>query len=67
MPKTERIAKTELHIQKRIKEIEGDSRYQSGLEHPATIDTNAPLALIQLSFETEIQTLRKITKLLEGE
>ena len=52
--------KIEDQINKRIKEIEEDSRYQSGLEQPATIDINAPLAMIQLSFETEIKTLKRI-------
>ncbi len=45
-------------INKRIAEIEGDSRYQSGLVKPATIIENAPLALVQLSLETEIKALR---------
>ena len=45
-------------IKERIQEIEEDSRYQSGLKHPATIEENAPLALIQLSFEVEIRALR---------
>jgi hypothetical protein len=45
-------------IKKRIAEIEADDRYQSGLKHPATIDINAPLALIQLEFEKEIKTLK---------
>ncbi len=49
-------------IQKRITEIEADSRYQSGLEHPAEIAINAPLALIQLSFESEIKALRWVLK-----
>ncbi len=50
--------KTEEEIKKRIAVIEADERYQSGLKHPATIDINAPLALIQLGFESEIATLR---------
>lgn len=45
-------------IKKEIAKIEADDRYQSGLEHPATIDINAPLALIQLSFETKLATLK---------
>lgn len=45
-------------IKERIMEIEKDSRYQSGLKHPATIEINAPLALIQLSFEVELQALK---------
>lgn len=47
-------------IKKRIGEIEKDSRYLDALKEPATIGINAPLALIQLSFETEIATLRKV-------
>ncbi|KKK89938.1 hypothetical protein LCGC14_2728070 [marine sediment metagenome] len=52
--------KLEEKINKRIKEIEEDSRYQSGLEEPATIDINAPLAMIQLSLETELKTLKAV-------
>lgn len=54
--------KSEEQIKKRIEEIENDDRYQSGLESPATIDINAPLALIQLSFETEIKALKWVLK-----
>jgi len=50
--------KTVEEISKRIVHIEADSRYQSGQEQPATIDENAPLALIQLSMESEIKALR---------
>jgi len=49
-------------IRKRIQAIEADSRYQSGLEHPATIDINAPLALIQLGFEVELKALKWVLK-----
>lgn len=49
-------------VKKRIKEIEEDARYQSGLKKPAEIEINAPLALIQLSFEVEIKVLREILK-----
>ena len=45
-------------IEARIKVIEADTRYQSGLEHPAEIQINAPLALIQLSLEVEIKALK---------
>ncbi len=50
--------KTEEAIREQIAKIEADERYQSGLKHPATVDINAPLALIQLTFETQLQTLR---------
>lgn len=50
--------KTTEQITARIKVIEADERYQSGLNHPAEVTINAPLALVQLSFETEIRTLR---------
>ena len=50
--------KSNEQIEKRIREIEADDRYQSGLKHPATIDINAPLALIQLSFEIELKALK---------
>ena len=52
--------KTKEQINKRIAEIESDSRYQSGLKKAATIDINAPLALIQLAFEVEIRVLKWI-------
>ena len=38
--------------------IEEDSRYQSGLKHPAEIKINAPLALVQVDMEAKIRTLR---------
>ncbi len=50
-------------IEKRIGEIERDDRYQSGLEKPALIEINAPLALIQVSFEAELRGLKWV---LEG-
>jgi len=51
-------------IEEKIGKIEADERYQSGLRHPATIDINAPLALIQLEMETTIKTLRWVLSLL---
>jgi hypothetical protein len=45
-------------IKEQIQKVEADDRYQSGLKMPATIDINAPLALIQLEMETRIKTLR---------
>ncbi len=51
-------------IKKRIETIEADDRYQSGLEHPATVEINAPLALIQVGFETELKALKWV---LEGD
>ena len=54
--------KTAEQINKRIAEIETDDRYQSGLKHPANIQINAPLALIQLSFESEIKALKWVLK-----
>jgi len=50
--------KTAADILKRIAKIEADDLYMSGKKHPATIDINAPLALIQLSFETERKALK---------
>lgn len=52
--------KTESQITKMIELIERDPRYISGLENPATIDTNAPLALIQLEMEVKIKVLKWI-------
>jgi len=47
--------KTEKEIKKRLAEIEKDER----ISYPtATIDINAPLALIQLSLETERDALK---------
>jgi hypothetical protein len=54
-------------IKKRIAEIEADDRYISGINKPATIDINAPLALIQLSLETEIKSLKWVLSLITKE
>lgn len=53
-----RDMKEVVDIENRIKEIEADSRYQSGLKKPATVVENAPLALVQLSLETELKALK---------
>lgn len=45
-------------IKTQIDVIEADDRYQSGLECPANILINAPLALIQLEMETRHKTLK---------
>lgn len=50
--------KSEEAIKAEIAKIEADERYQSGLKHPATIDINAPLALVQLEMEVRIKTLK---------
>ncbi len=50
--------KDEAAIKRRIAEIEADDRYKSSQKSPATVDINAPLALIQLAYETEIKALR---------
>jgi len=50
--------KTEQELRARITEIEADSRYQAGQKRPATVEINAPLALIQMCYESEINTLR---------
>jgi len=52
------LPKSREEIFARIDEIEKDERYLSGLKEKATVDVNAPLALIQLALETELQTLR---------
>jgi len=52
--------RSEQEIKEQIAKIEADSRYQSGLKHSATIDINAPLALIQLEMEVRLQTLKWI-------
>ena len=51
-------------VDKRIADIEADSRYQ---RQSATIEENAPLALIQLEMETEIRILRWVSKNLKQE
>ncbi len=45
-------------IKKQIAGIEADDLYQRGKEKPATIDINAPLALVQLILETQLKTLK---------
>ena len=50
--------KTGSKIKECLAQIESDSRYQSGLKHPATIEENAPLALIQLEMETKVKVLK---------
>lgn len=45
-------------IEAKIADIEADSRYQDGQKRPATIDINAPLALIQLELEARLKTLK---------
>lgn len=47
--------RSEKEIEDRIKEITSDERYNYP---PATIQTNAPLALIQLEMETKVTTLK---------
>ena len=54
--------KSEARIRGRIVKIEGDDRYQSGLENPAVVAINAPLALIQVDFEAEIRALKWVLK-----
>lgn len=51
--------KTEKEIKNRLEQIKQDER----LSYPsATIDTNAPLALIQLDLESQIKILEWILK-----
>ncbi len=54
--------KSEEVIKARITEIEADDRYKSGQIRPATIDINAPLALIQMGFESELKALRWVLR-----
>jgi hypothetical protein len=49
-----------LGIKIRMKEIENDDRFPHKKKDIATTFENAPLALIQLSLETELRTLRNI-------
>jgi len=48
--------KTEKEIRQYIKEIQEDSRYDVG--NPATVEINAPLALIQCSMEAKVAVLK---------
>lgn len=49
-------------LRARIREIEKDARYQSGLKSPALVQINAPLALIQVSMKAEVQALRWVLR-----
>lgn len=51
--------KTRSQIEAKIKEIESD---YSLSEPKATIEVNAPLALMQLQAETQLKTLRWVLK-----
>lgn len=50
--------RTEKQILARIKEIESDSRYAKDKKHTATIVENAPLALMQMGWESEVRALK---------
>ena len=50
--------KSEEEIRAKLKIIEDDSRYQSGLKHPALIAINAPLALIQVELAAKHSILK---------
>ncbi len=50
-------------VERQIWVIEKDSRYQ---EEPAPMQTNAPLALIQISLKTRLQVLQQVRILLKG-
>ena len=53
------MMKTQKEIEEKIKELESDER----LSYPtATIDINAPLALIQLRLESKIAALKWAVK-----
>jgi hypothetical protein len=47
--------KTEAEIRRAIQEIKQDARLKGP---PATVDINAPLALIQLDLESQIKALQ---------
>lgn len=59
-----RLEETIAKINTREAEIRGDDRFQA---EPATIQVNAPLALIQVTLETELATLQRIRRQLLGE
>lgn len=49
-------------IKEKLAEIESDDRYKAP---PATVTSNAPLALIQTNLESSARTLRWVLKILE--
>lgn len=51
------IAALKEEVETAIKNIEDDSRYQSGLKSPASVIINAPLALMQTAMEAKMQIL----------
>ena len=44
-------------IRARIKEIKADSRYANDRKRVATVFENAPLALLQMGWESEVKAL----------
>ena len=51
--------KTTAEIRERIREIKADPRYNNrGPKHAANVFTNAPLALLQMGWESEVKALR---------
>ena len=58
----EKINRVIQYCKERIYEIVSDARYDRS--KPATVDTNAPLALMQVAWEVEVDTLKRIVVLL---
>ena len=54
--------KTEDQIKAKIAELEADPIYQEGLKNPATLEINAPKALIQLDLEVRIKWLKWVLR-----
>ncbi len=53
-----RLSEARLAILARIEEIESDTRYNKDGKHAATVFENAPLALMQMGWESEVKALR---------
>ncbi len=50
-------------INSRLQEIKSDDRF---LVEPANVFVNAPLAIVQIQFETEKRTLEWVLRMLQG-
>ncbi len=54
--------KTEKQIVLRIAEIEADPRYARNRKQTATVFENAPLALMQMGWESEVKALKWVRR-----
>lgn len=49
-----KLGEAKVVLQARINEIKQDDRWKAGQKHPAQVQINAPLALIQVEMEAKI-------------